>query len=380
MMVTATPASIALPLSAQTFSKGLRCPIQEKLRQLVLVSNRPILGDAEKALNVLAHLCPHSKCESHCSIKDIATMNVKRFTGLLMMAAWLSPILHAQASFWTTSEAYLRQTPPSDTPKVFAPGLLADSGMFVMGRVAFSPDGRELYYTQSDSWKSGGHVGIKMIRYANHQWGKPVILNEGFLSPTFSLDGKTLYMRRAIKGSSMKNVWQSQRAGDGWSAPTSFLEEMYGVYDFMPTASGNAYVGSDPSPDDAKNGITYAYSVLTMSNGSIAVKSLGRPLNEPGFNGDLYIAPDESYMIVSANETKTYESELYISFRKSDSTWTVPISLGPKINDGLAHRWGQYVTPDSKYLFYSHGTSEKDCAIYWVRFDKFLKHLRPKQL
>jgi len=119
--------------------------------------------------------------------------------------------------------------------------------------------------------------------------------------------------------------------------------------------------------------------VLTVSEGQVSVKSLGRPINEPGFNGDLYIAPDESYMIVSANETKTYESELYISFREPDATWTVPISLGSKINDGLAHRWGQYVTPDGKYLFYCRGTSEKDCAIYWVRFDRLLKSLQKER-
>ncbi len=29
-------------------------------------------------------------------------------------------------------------------------------------------------------------------------------------------------------------------------------------------------------------------------------------------------------MIISTNETKTFESELYISFRKADSTWMVP--------------------------------------------------------
>ncbi len=307
-------------------------------------------------------------------------MNVKRFTALLMMAAWLAPISQAQKSFWDTGEAYLSQSSPSEIPKAFAPGLLADPGMFVMGRIAFSPDGKEFYFAQNDSWQSGDHASMKMVRYANHRWGKPVTLNQRFLSPTFSPDGKTLYMRRVIKGGSMNNVWQSQRAGDSWSAPKPFLEETYGIYDFMPTPSGNAYVGSDPSPDDAESGITYAYSLLTISSGSPTVKSLGRPLNEPGFNGDLYIAPDESYMIVSAKETKTYESELYISFRKPDSTWTVPVSLGPEINDGLAHRWGQYVTPDGKYLFYSHGTREKDCAIYWVRFDDLLKSLRTKEL
>jgi hypothetical protein len=116
-----------------------------------------------------------------------------------------------------------------------------------------------------------------------------------------------------------------------------------------------------------------------MSTEKISVTSLGRPINEPGFNGDLYVAPDESYMIVSAKETKTFQSELFISFRNDDLTWTAPVSLGPEINDGLAHRWGQYVTPDGKFLFYSHGTSEKDCAIYWVRFDSLLDKLRPKK-
>jgi len=244
-----------------------------------------------------------------------------------------------------------------------------------MGRVAFSHDGKEFYYTQNDSWESGAHAKLKMMRYADHRWGKPAIVAEQFLSPTLSMDGDTLFMRKG----GMHNVWESRRTGDGWSAPTSFLEKPFGVYDFMPTLSGNAYVGSDPDPEDVKNRSTYVFSLLTISDGNVSVKSLGRPLNEPGFNGDLYIAPDESYMIVSAKETKTYESELYISFRNPDLTWTVPVSLGPLINNGLAHRWGQYVTPDGKYLFYSYGTSEKDCAIYWVRFDKLLESLRPKR-
>ena len=64
----------------------------------------------------------------------------------------------------------------------------------------------------------------------------------------------------------MRNVWQSRRTGDGWSAPTSLLETTYGVYDFMPTASANYYVGSDSSPEDVNNGSTYVFSLLTFSN------------------------------------------------------------------------------------------------------------------
>lgn len=307
-------------------------------------------------------------------------MNKKHFAYFLTMAAFLAPPLYAQESFWNSPDAYLGQPRPTDTPKIFAPNLMTDSGTFVMGRIAFSHDGKEIYYVQSDSWEGAQHFRpLKMLKYTDHHWSKPVIINEKFLQPTLSMDDSVLYFRKAdVAGNNMNNVWQSHRTSDGWSAPAPFLEKTYGVYDFMPTASGNFYVGSDPSPEDVRNGSTYVYSLLTFSNGDARVKSLGRPLNGPGFNGDLFIAPDESYMIVSANETKDYESELYISFRKPDLTWTAPVSLGSSINNGVAHRWGQYVTPDQKYLFYTHGTSEKDCALYWVRFDTLLEKLRQK--
>ncbi len=299
-------------------------------------------------------------------------MHVKSLSALLILAACLGPGAYARGDFWDSADAYLGQPRPSDSPTTFAPELLADKGMFVMGRVAFSRDGKEFYYTQNDSWNSLAHAKIMRVKYAGRTWGKSTVVNEQFISPTLSIDGSVLYFRKG----NMRNVWQSNRESDGWSSPMPLLEPTYGVYDFMPTASGNIYVGSDPSPEDVKNGVTYAYSVLTRSNGKVTVKSLGRPLNEPGFNGDLYVAPDESYMIVSANETETFESELYISFRKADATWTAPVSLGPRINDGLAHRWGQYVTPDGKFLFYCRGTSAKDCAVYWVRFDRLLESLR----
>ena len=301
-------------------------------------------------------------------------MHLKRLA-LLFTIAFIAPLLHAQQSFWDSKDAYLGQTPPTDTPQVFAPGLLTDSGTFIMGRVAFSKDGKEFYYAQNDSWESGAHAKLKMMRFVNGSWSKPTIVGEQLLSPTFSMDGKTLFMRQG----GMRNLWKSTRDGDSWTTPAIYLAEPFGIYDYMPTLSGTAYIGSEANAEDKKNGVEYSFSTLSIGDNSITVKSLGLPLNEPGFNGDLYVAPDESYMIVSAKESKTYESELYISFRKPDHTWTTPISLGPKINDGLAHRWGQYVSPDGKYLFYSHGTSEKDCTIYWVRFDTLLATLRSRQ-
>ena len=117
-----------------------------------------------------------------------------------------------------------------------------------------------------------------------------------------------------------------------------------------------------------------------MSINDTVVRSLGTPVNTPAFDGDFFVARDESYMIISAKETKDFECELWISFRRPDKSWTSPVSLGPLINDGVAHRWGEYVSPDGKYLFYSRGTSPKDCHVYWVRFDRLLRKLRAQSL
>jgi hypothetical protein len=153
-----------------------------------------------------------------------------------------------------------------------------------------------------------------------------------FFAPTFSVDGTTLY----FEAENPKEIWMSHRTKDGWTALALFLDGPYVMYGFMPTKSGTYYVGSDPDAEDKKSGITFSFSTMNVSAAGPTMKSLGVPLNEPGYNGDFYVAPDESYMIVSAKETKTGECELYISFRKSNSTWSVPVSLGPKINDGLA--------------------------------------------
>ena len=156
-----------------------------------------------------------------------------------------------------------------------------------------------------------------------------------------------------------------------------WLEKPYGLYNFQATNSGIFYTGSNGKQGIKSDWSTYDFCKLAIKGKDTAISSLGNAINTTGFDGDFFIAPDESYIIISAKETLTYESELWISFRKKDKGWTAPKSLGKKINNGNAHRFGQYVTPDGKYLFYTKGTSEADCAIYWVRFDELFKKLKP---
>jgi hypothetical protein len=120
-------------------------------------------------------------------------MNVRRLTGLMMAAICLASMLHAEKSFWDNPAAYLGQPRPSDTPQIFAPSLLADPGTFVMDRIAFSPDGKELYYQQSDAWYTVKHVKIKFFKYDGHKWNGPNVLNQHFGITTLSISLGSLH-------------------------------------------------------------------------------------------------------------------------------------------------------------------------------------------
>lgn len=288
----------------------------------------------------------------------------------LYIFSWFFLALRAQTKFWDSPAAYLGQSPPGNLPKVFAPGLLADSPYFAANRVAFSADGKEFYYCHNLSWANNDNLKIKYFRYENGNWNGPFVLNEHYFAPTLSVNDSILY----FEGSGGK-IWCSERKQDGWSKPSRFLQSRR-MYDFIPTIGGTIYGGSSDFVGADKRPNNFDVCTISISKSDTSLQSLGVPINSPGWNGDFFVARDESFLIISTNETSKFECDLYISYRKPDKTWTNPKSLGPLINNGLAHRYGQYVTNDNKFLFYCYGRSEKDCAIYWVRFDTLLDSLR----
>ncbi|HEY2725658.1 MAG TPA: hypothetical protein VGI61_00680, partial [Parafilimonas sp.] len=292
--------------------------------------------------------------------------NIAKHALLIVMFSCTAIITKAQTNFWNSSHAYLDQTSPSDTPKLFAPNMLiaANDTGFALDRIAFSKDGKEFYYCYNTSWFNIKNLKIKYFKFEDDTWKGPCVLNEKFQTPTFSVDGNSLYFPGGDSLSAV--VWQSKKTDDGWSKPSVSLRTNYSVYNYMPTNSGNMYVGTNGTWGNRKDYSTYDIGVINIAGHDTTLTNLGKPINTDSvFDGDFFIAKDESYIIISTKETKDFECELYISFHKPDKTWTTPISLGPLINDGAAHRFGEYVTPDNKYLFYTRATSEKDCAIYW---------------
>ncbi len=289
-------------------------------------------------------------------------------TGLLFDAT-------AQSDFLESKNAYLGQKPPGEKPEVFAESMLMKNDTFPMGRVAFSQDGKEFYYSSNNTWFNSKAAKIRYFKYENGKWNGPFVLNEHYNTPTFSIDGNKLYFEGGQPDGKHFIVWQSTRKPEGnWTEPSVYLAVPYALYQFMPTASGTCYAGSRVPGDTTRKDMDICE--FKISGGDTTIRSLGEPINTKEFDGDFFVAKDESYLIVSTKETKDYECELWISFHKTDGSWTPLVSLGPEINNDIAHRWGQYVSSDGKYLFYSTGHSPKDCRIVWVRFDGLLAKLK----
>jgi hypothetical protein len=106
-------------------------------------------------------------------------------------------------------------------------------------------------------------------------------------------------------------------------------------------------------------------------DGSYATpENLGSTINTKYLEGDLYVAPDESFIIVTCwdRPDNNGESDLYISFRKNDDSWTALVNLDAPINTKNNENCAT-LSPDGKYFFYLSVDVESDtpkCSTYWV--------------
>src|SRR5664279_771368 len=177
----------------------------------------------------------------------------KRLVFLIFCTAGLLSGAMAQSSFLESKDAYLGQKPPGDQPEVFAENMLMINDTFPMGRVAFSKDGKEFYYTSSNTWFDNKPTKIRYLKYENGKWNGPFVLNEHYDTPTFSANGDKLFFVGGKGDGKHFIVWQSMRRSDGgWTDPSVYLAVRYAMYNFMPTASGTIYAGSGVPGDTSR--------------------------------------------------------------------------------------------------------------------------------
>jgi hypothetical protein len=167
-------------------------------------------------------------------------------------------------------------------------------------------------------------------------------------------------------------AYYSVRTGSGWSVPVklfSFSQQSH----YTQKTSLNNYYTSTNFP-----GSTYRdVSRVIITGADTTAVSLGLPISTELDESDFFIARDESY-IIHARHTATIASDLLISYKKSNGSWTNPKSLGSHINTpSPTWEYGPFVTQDNKYLFFTRGDNAWNSYLtYWVKIDNIIDSLK----
>lgn len=271
---------------------------------------------------------------------------------------------------------YLGQKPPGQKPERFAPGVVS-TPFLEHSAVAFSADGKELYW--SPDFREFGPLGamIYVMRQANDQWTspRPASFSTPYTdyNPVLTPDGRRLFFfssrpNKYQKTESNENfgIWMVERTKTGWTEPRYIeIENIPGylMTQFSLTRDGILYFSSS---DEKTNGSWDIYRSCFENGKFVKTTRLEDTINTSYWETYPYIAPDESYLIFTSRERPDGFGgmDLYISYRDENDSWLKPINMGEKINsshtDGLAA-----VSPDGKYLFF---ISDRDGNVdmYWI--------------
>jgi hypothetical protein len=262
---------------------------------------------------------------------------------------------------------YLGQPQPGLAAQLFAPGLVSMDNRYEYGST-FSADGKEFYYCTEVDKKPE----IWMIRLVNNSWTNPEKLmtheKYGYNDPFLSHDGKRLFFisDRALNGQGEKkdiDIWYIERTKAGWSEPINAGREINtdkNEYYISFTNKGTIYFASngDTTPTNEKN---YDIRSAEFTKGKFQPsKKLSSAINTENYEGDVYISPDEMYIIYcSERPNNKGKGDLYISFKNANGQWT-PSKHMESISTE-AYEFCPFVTNDQKFLFFT-----RSGEIYWV--------------
>lgn len=307
---------------------------------------------------------------------------VKKFIRKRLLVIFL--IFAAQSSFGQQFTDfygdYLGQTPPGDTPAVFAPGIVSTIYM-EHSTLAISPDGNEIFWMvrpgpgidrslyNPDTW-----ISSKTMKRIKNRWTIPMGSQYGG-QPAFSPDGNRLFFTTILDYNKPGGPFFVEKQGNTWSEPKSIglierFHELKSVHGPTITRNGTLYFSGDTLGKGVlKDHIIYR--VKQVNGKYTKLERLPQCINQPNcWNYSPFIAPDESYLIFASRRPDNPDNydygDLYISFHNiNEDTWSEPVNLGEPINTpGQESSPG--LSPDGKYLFYTSTVAGRQADIFWV--------------
>jgi Tol biopolymer transport system component len=283
---------------------------------------------------------------------------------------------------------YLGQKPPGVTPEIFAPGIISTTAYSEACSV-FSPNGKLFVFNRY--FKNKPYT-MFITEEKKGIWTKPIPapFNSDYNDWDYDLspDGRSIFFTSQrpdkIGDDPVKygNIWMSKKTSSGWSPAKKLnfpinTKESHDAYPSV-TIDGALYFFSNRRGGLGKSDIYRS----RLENGEYKkVENLGSPVNSEFSDYDLYIAPDESYLIFSSTRPGSFSNDvdLYVTFKKRDGSWTNPKNMGKDINANAAVC--PFVSFDGKYFFYHSGLKNQfgNKNIYWVNA-KIIEDLKPKDL
>ena len=272
------------------------------------------------------------------------------------------------ANFSDLKGAYLGQKPPGMTPEIFAPSYVSTEKKELNS--VFTPDGKEFYFSIS----LGRGYKIYYTKQLEKRWTQPHPVpfssEKSDVDMCITPDGKRMYFgsTRAVNGNPQDDfkIWHVERIGTEWSE-AKYLDSPIndGKRALYPTVStkGTMYF-QEVRPDIL--GVRDIYYSEQVNGKYTEPVHLDESINSVNGEGDVLIAPDESFLIVncSGRPDTNGRSDLYISFKKEDGTWAKLKNMGDKINSSGSD-YCPMLSPDGKYFFYTR-TDTGNGDIYWV--------------
>ena len=118
--------------------------------------------------------------------------------------------------------------------------------------------------------------------------------------------------------------------------------------------------GTSPSTDKNYD-IRYSRYVKGKFQAS---QKLPTAVNTGHYEADVFVSPDEQYVIFCSERPDSFgKGDLYISFKSKTGEWQPAKNMGKVINTE-AYEFCPFVTSDGKYLFFS-----RNGDIFWVKAD-----------
>jgi Tol biopolymer transport system component len=265
---------------------------------------------------------------------------------LIIATVFFIQVCNAQAD-----SLYLGQTPPGNTPVLFAPGMVSTDG-YNEHTLSVSPDGNEIYFTRDP-----GYNTMLVIRH-DTIWDSPISAGFTGREAIFSPDGSKIFYNDG-------DIWYIEKNGDTWSSPTklgSNINTTAHEYYASATNDGTLYF----SRIDADH--AHIYKSKYKNGQYLVAERLPSPINLNSCNNyHPFVSPNGDYIVYNSNRSGGFGgADLYISFQKENGDWSNAINLGDNINSSQYDLCPVF-SPDLKYLFftrYNASTGEGD--VYWV--------------